>query len=89
MRREDRLDALAQERQRMPMAERRRAARQRDVDRAGRRARACRGSDAFVERRFDLLLELVGELAEAGARRAAPMPSAFSSAETSPPLRAR
>ena len=61
---EDRLDALAQERQRMAVAERRAAARQRDVDRAGRRPRVVRCGEALVELRFDLLFEIVGELAE-------------------------
>ena len=40
-------------------------ARQRDVDRARGRARRLGRGDARVEARFDLLLQLVGELAEA------------------------
>ena len=82
-------DALAQERQRMAMAERRRAAGQRDVDGAAGGRGRCRRDDPRVELRLDLLLELVGELAEprplVGRRR----PERLEQAETSPPLRAR
>ena len=55
--REDGLDALAQQGQRMAVADRRRAAGQRDVDRA-RWADARRAArlDALVERRFDVSL---------------------------------
>ena len=86
---EDRFDALAQQRQRMAMAEAggRPGSVTSTAPAGGRDASAAR--DAFVERRFDLLLEIVGQLAERGAHLGGADPSSFSSAETSPPLRAR
>ena len=64
--REDRLDALAQQAQRMTVADGRRASRQRDVDRAPGRTRLGRCLDALAEDAFDVLLGGVGELPEAG-----------------------
>ena len=66
---EDRFDALAQQRQRMAVAERRGPARQRDVDRVRRRARRLGRREPRVEARFDVLLELVRQLAEERTRR--------------------
>ena len=63
---EDRLDALAQERQRMPVPEERRASRQRDVDRVARRAARGRLRQALGQRGVDVLLELVRVAAEGG-----------------------
>jgi hypothetical protein len=66
---EDGLDALAQQRERMPVADERRTAGQRDVDGVGpalallRRARELR--EARLDDLFDVLLQLVGRLAEA------------------------
>src|SRR4051812_44887005 len=65
---EDRLDPLAQQRQRMAMADERRTPGQRDVDRAGL-ARAIRGGlrdggEPRVDGVLDVLLESVGRLAE-------------------------
>ena len=65
---EDRFDALAQQRQGMTVAERRGPARQRDVHRVRRRARRLGRRDALVEARFDLLLQLVRQLAEERTR---------------------
>ena len=58
--REDGLDLLAHDRQRMAMADLRRAARQRDVDRADRRFRRLERGLALVELLLDFLFELVG-----------------------------
>src|SRR5262245_22374359 len=64
--REDRLDALAQDRQRMAMTDPGRAARERDVDGAGRRPRGARRRKLLLEPRLDLDFELIDELTEAG-----------------------
>ena len=61
---EDGLDPLAQQRERMAMAEQRRAARQRDVDRVAGRAARRRLREPLGQRRVDVLFELVGGLAE-------------------------
>ena len=88
--REDRLDALAQQRQRVAVADARRAARQRDVDGAAGGRDCGGGLERSRRARFDVGLELVGELRRAaGARRAAPRRATFSRPRRSPPLRAR
>ncbi len=63
--REDRFDALAKNRQRMPMADSPNAAGQRDVDAACRGARRRRGLEARGEARVEIFLQLVDELTEA------------------------
>ena len=86
---EDRLDPLPQQRQRMAMAERRLPARAAS-GRLRRRADGLRrGADALVELRFDLLFEIVGELAEPRARLGGAEPERLQQPETSPPFRAR
>ena len=70
--REDGFHAFADERERMAMAERGRAARQRDVDRAGWTcARARRDSSERRPARFDRLLQFVGEAADLALLRPA------------------
>ena len=63
--REDRFDALAKDGQGMTVADRRYAARQRDVDGSGRRARGARRGQALGQPGFDLDFQVVGELTEA------------------------
>jgi hypothetical protein len=86
---EDGLDALAQEREGMPMARGRHAAGQRDVHSSLDGPSFSGGGQAVVDRGFDLLFQRVDELAEARALVGGALPSARRSAETSPPLRAR
>ena len=74
----------------MAMAEQRRAARQRDVDRiAGRRAWRSPAARRSVQPGFDVLLEIVGGLSERRALFGGAAPSAFMNADTSPFLRDR
>ncbi len=63
--REDRFNPLAQDRQRMTMADARGPTGQRDVDRAGRRTCGGCGGEPILQPRVDVGLELVRELAEA------------------------
>ena len=63
---DDEVVAVAQEREGMAMANGRRAAGQRNVDRTLRRPRLCGALQTRVESCFDVLLERVGELPEAG-----------------------
>ena len=62
--REDRLDFLAHQAERMAMAERRRPPRQRDVHRPGRPPRGRRAHLALGERLLDARLQRVDQLAE-------------------------
>ena len=62
--REDVLELIADDSQRMTMAERRHAARQRDVDRTRRRTRRVERGTLLGDARFDVGLEIVGELPE-------------------------
>ena len=67
--REDRLDLLAHDREGMTMADRRPATGQRDIDSADRRLRCVEAGLSRAELLLDVLLELVGELAESGLER--------------------
>ena len=85
-----RLDPLAQQRQRMAVAEERLASGQRDVDRVAGAACSRRPASRAIDRGFDSALQLVGGLAErARAPRAAPTPRRAAGPRRCPPLRAR
>ena len=83
---EDRFDALAQQAQRMTVADGRCPARQRDVDRApGGTGLRC-GLDALTEDAFDVLLGGVGELAETGPFLGGRGPEGFEQRRDEPAL---
>ena len=87
--REDRLDLLAHDRQRMAMADLRGAAGQGDVDRADRRFRRLERGLALVELLLDFLFELVGALPSTGLSSGGAEATDFISAVTRPFFRPR